>query len=597
MLTSSSQKISLSIAKNILMGFERHYQNIKSASIEAKRCFEEKEWEKIERDSKLRLNFYDEQVDDFCKKLSLELKKQTLYGAKAEFNESKSGNKFNSEFWKNTKNVYTELITSHKQPELAETFYNSVFCRIFSRNFYNNQFIYTKPCVSLNYIDMDEPVIDSYFVDNEQLNDKFKSILKNYQFKCEFGNLDQDVKRLQEQLFKQVPRLTSEVFEMQFISTPFIRGKCAYIVGKIVTQLHADIPVLIALLNDDERGLYVDSLLTDHGAISIVFSFSRSYFFITTDYPSAIVEYLKELLPGKTRAVLYSAIGLHKQGKTLLYRHFLKYSKITSEKLIIAPGIKGMVMSVFTFPMYPYVFKVINDRFAPPKMGTKEMVKDRYYFVKNHVRIGRLADTWEFSNVAFPLKDIDDTLLQELKKKAASNIEIEDDLLIVKHMYIENKMTPLNIYLETANKKQQNHIINDYGKAIDELINSNIFPGDMLTKNFGVTRQNRVVFYDYDEITLMNTPIFKKIPKAKTYEQEMASEPWYYVGQNDVFPEEFKYFILPDPYMKEVFNKKYKKLLDADYWVSVQEKIKQNGVMDYYPYGLDKRMCEIYQEK
>ena len=597
MLTSSSQKISLSIAKKILMGFERHYQNIKSASIEAKRCFEEKEWEKIERDSKLRLNFYDEQVDDFCKKLSLELKKQTLYGAKAEFNESKSGNKFNSEFWKNTKNVYTELITSHKQPELAETFYNSVFCRIFSRNFYNNQFIYTKPCVSLNYIDMDEPVIDSYFVVNEQLNDKFKSILKNYQFKCEFGNLDQDVKRLQEQLFKQVPRLTSEVFEMQFISTPFIRGKCAYIVGKIVTQLHADIPVLIALLNDDERGLYVDSLLTDHGAISIVFSFSRSYFFITTDYPSAIVEYLKELLPGKTRAVLYSAIGLHKQGKTLLYRHFLKYSKITSEKLIIAPGIKGMVMSVFTFPMYPYVFKVINDRFAPPKMGTKEMVKDRYYFVKNHVRIGRLADTWEFSNVAFPLKDIDDTLLQELKKKAASNIEIEDDLLIVKHMYIENKMTPLNIYLETANKKQQNHIINDYGKAIDELINSNIFPGDMLTKNFGVTRQNRVVFYDYDEITLMSTPIFKKIPKAKTYEQEMASEPWYYVGQNDVFPEEFKYFILPDPYMKEVFNKKYKKLLDADYWVSVQEKIKQNGVMDYYPYGLDKRMCEIYQEK
>ena len=597
MSSSSSQKISLSIAKKILRGFERHYENIKTASIEAKRCFENREWDKIERDSKLRLNFYDEQVDDFCKKLFAELKKQNLYDSKAKFNEIQGVEKFNSDFWKNTKNVYTELITSHKQPELAETFYNSVFCRIFSRNFYNNQFIYTKPCVSLNYIDMDEPVIDSYFVDNEQLHDTFASILKNYQFKCEFGNFDQDIDRLQEQLYRQVPRLSSEVFEMQFISTPFIRGTCAYIVGKIVTQLHPDIPVLIALLNDQEKGLYVDSLLTDVGAISIVFSFSRSYFFITTDYPSAIVEYLKELLPGKTRAVLYSAIGLHKQGKTLLYRHFLKYSKITSEKLIIAPGIKGMVMSVFTFPMYPYVFKVINDKFAPPKMGTKDMVKDRYYFVKNHVRIGRLADTWEFSNVAFPLKDIDDTLLQELKNKAGSNIEIEDDLLIIKHMYIENKMTPLNMYLETANKKQQNHVINDYGKAIDELINSNIFPGDMLTKNFGVTRQNRVVFYDYDEITLMSTPVFKKIPKAKTYEQEMASEPWYYVGQNDVFPEEFKYFMLPNPYLKEVFNKKYKKLLDADYWVSVQDKIKESGVMDYYPYGSEKRMCNIYKEK
>ena len=596
MLSSSSQKISLSIAKKILLGFEHHYQNIKSASIEAKRCFEEKEWEKIENDSKLRLNFYDEQVDVFCKNLSSELKKQTLYGAKAEFNETQKMDKFNSDFWKNTKHVYIELITSHKQPELAETFYNSVFCRIFSRSFYNNQYIFTKPCVSLNYIDMDEPVIDSYFVDDGQLKETLTSVLNNYKFSCKFGNLDQDIKRLQEQLIKQMPRLQSEVFELQFISTPFIRGKCAYIVGKIVTQLHSDVPVLIALLNDENKGLYVDSLLTDIGSISIIFSFSRSYFFITTDYPSAIVEYLKELLPGKTRAVLYSAIGLHKQGKTLLYRHFLKYSKITSEKLIIAPGIKGMVMSVFTFPMYPYVFKVINDQFAPPKMGTKEMVKDRYYFVKNHVRIGRLADTWEFSNVAFPLKDIDDALLKELEKKASSNIEIENDLLIIKHMYIENKMTPLNMYLETANKKQQNHIINDYGKAIDELINSNIFPGDMLTKNFGVTRQNRVVFYDYDEITLMSTPIFKKIPKAKTYEQEMASEPWYYVGQNDVFPEEFKYFMLPNPYMKEVFNKKYKKLLDADYWVSIQEKIKQNGVMDYYPYGSEKRMCEIYKD-
>ena len=596
MLSNSSQKLSLSIAKKILIGFEYHYQNIKSASIEAKRCFEEREWQKIEDDSKLRLNFYDEQVDYFCKKLSLELKKQTLYGAKAEFNESPSMEKFNSEFWKNTKHVYIELITEHKQPELAETFYNSVFCRIFSRSFYNNQFIFTRPCVSLNYIDMDEPVIDSYFVEDGQLSEAFTSILDSYNFKCEFGNLSQDIQRLKEQLYSQMPRLDSEVFEIQVISTPFIRGKCAYIVGKIVSQLHSDRPLLIALLNDEKKGLYVDSLLTEVGGISIVFSFSRSYFFITTDYPSAIVEYLKEILPGKTRAVLYSAIGLHKQGKTLLYRHFLKYSKITSEKLIIAPGIKGMVMSVFTFPMYPYVFKIINDRFAPPKMGTKEMVKDRYYFVKNHVRIGRLADTWEFSNVAFPLKDIDDALLVELKRKAGSNIEIEGDLLIIKHMYIENKMTPLNMYLETATKEQQTNIINDYGKAIDELINSNIFPGDMLTKNFGVTRQNRVVFYDYDEITLMSTPVFKKIPESKTYEQELASEPWYYVGQNDVFPEEFRYFMLPNPYMKEVFNRNYKKLLDANYWISIQEKIKNNGVMDYYPYGSEKRMSEIYGE-
>ena len=598
MFNDFSDTLSLTIAKKILGGFEQHYRNIKKASIEAKRCFEEREWVKIEKDSMRRLNFYDKQVNTFCKKLSIDLnlKKQSVYGAKTTLNQQTHLDKFNSEFWKRTKLAYIELITLHKQPELAETFYNSVFCRLFSRSFYNNQYIFTKPCVSLSYIDMDDPVIESFIVEQGQLKDTFTQILKSFSFNCKFGNLDQDIQRLQEQLYKQIARLKSQTFEIQVIKTPFIRGKAAYIVGKIISQLYPDQPLLIAILNDKKSGLYVDSLLTDTGSIAVVFSFSRSYFFITTDYPAAIVDYLKELMPAKTRAVLYSAIGLHKQGKTLLYRHFLKYSKITSEKLIIAPGIKGMVMTVFTFPMYPYVFKVINDKFAPPKMGTKEMVKERYYFVKNHVRVGRLADTWEFSNVAFPMKYVDDSLLEELKNKAGSNLEFEDDLLIVKHMYIENKMTPLNIYLETANKNQQTHIINDYGKAIDELINSNIFPGDMLTKNFGVTRHDRVVFYDYDEITLMSKPVFKKIPESKTYEEEMASEPWYYVGPNDVFPEEFQYFMLPSKHMKETFNAHYQKLLDAEYWGSIQENIKKNGVMDYYPYGSEKRMCEIYGE-
>ena len=413
MFNDFSDTLSLTIAKQILGGFEQHYRNIKKASIEAKRCFEEREWEKIEKDSKRRLNFYDKQVNTYCKKLSkdLNLKKQTVYGAKAEMGQQMHLDKFNSDFWKSTKLAYIELITQHKQPELAETFYNSVFCRMFARSFYNNQYIFTKPCVSLSYIDMDEPVVESFFIEQGQIKDAFTQILKSFSFNCKFGNLEQDIQRLQEQLFKQIPPLKSQTFEIQVIKTPFIRGKGAYIVGKIISQLYSDQPLLIALLNDKKSGLYVDSLLTDTGSISVVFSFSRSYFFITTDYPAAVVDYLKVMIPAKTRAVLYSAIGLHKQGKTLLYRHFLKYSRITSEKLIIAPGIKGMVMTVFTFPMYPYVFKVINDHFAPPKMGTKEMVKEKYYFVKNHIRVGRLADTWEFSNVAFPMKYIDDSLL------------------------------------------------------------------------------------------------------------------------------------------------------------------------------------------
>ena len=580
MQNSSTDSTSEDIAKTILGGFNQHYENIKSASIKAKEYFEKRQWGLIEQESKRRLNIYDQQVNLYCTELKAGLGQR----------EREPG------FWKSVKRYYVHLISNHKQPELAETFFNSVFCHLFERSFYNNQYIFTRPSVSITHIDMDEPVIDSYIVRNGDLEEVCSQILKSYSFACEFEDLDRDVFRLKEQLFQQFEHIQTELFEIQVINAVFIRGKGAYIVGNIITELHSNRPILIALLNEENRGIFVDSLVTDLRSISSIFSFSRSYFFIDTDYPSAIVEYLRTAIPGKTRADLYSLIGLHKHGKTLLYRHFLRYSKVTKEKLIVAPGIKGMVMSVFTFPMFPFVFKMINDHFTPPKMGTRKMVQDKYYFVKNHVRIGRLADTWEFSDVAFPLKDIEDTLLEELKAKAPSNIEIEGDLLIIKHMYIENKMTPLNLYLETATDEQQEHIINDYGLAIDELINSNIFPGDMLTKNFGVTRQNRVVFYDYDEITLMSKPNFRKIPEPKTYEQEMASEPWYYVAHDDVFPEEFKYFMFPNLKMKKMFNRNYKKLLDADYWCSIQKKIEKNVVMDYYPYGQEKRMCVIYAE-
>jgi len=449
------------VALSILDGFNQHYENIKKASISAKEYFQQCKWDLITKESKSRLSFYDNQVARYSQELNKHIEQK----------------KMEASFWRSVKRYYIHLISIHKQPELAETFFNSIFCNLFERNFYNNQYIFTKPCVSINYIDMDDPVVSSYIV-RDNLKDVFREILKDQKFSCKFENLERDVLRLEEQIYHRFTYVKSILFEIQIIKSLFIRGKGAYIVGNIITGSHPNRPILIALLNDKNRGIFVDSLVNEFTNIASIFSFSRSYFFVYTEYPSAIVEYLRTAIPGKTRADLYSIIGLHKHGKTLLYRHFLKYSKITKEKLTTAPGIKGMVMSVFTFPMFPFVFKMINDKFVAPKTGNRKMVKDKYYFVKNHVRIGRLADTWEFSDVAFPIKDIENSLLEELKDKAPSNIEIDKDkdLLIIKHVYIENKMKPLNIYLESATDIQKANVIKDYGRAIDDLINSNIFP-------------------------------------------------------------------------------------------------------------------------
>ena len=579
MNTQLANNLPSATAKRILTGFETHYRVFQQASVQAKSRFEKCQWQQLLDDYKARLYFYDKQVKQFCAELSKEIDTEL----------------FDEQIWIATKQAYINLSSHHKQPELAETFYNSVFCLLFDKRFYNNNFIFVRPGISTTFIDMDEPIIRSYYINNQQLEQTLAEVFAGCDFAAPYQDLERDISRVKEQLSKQLNLAEDEVFEIQLIDSTFFRRKAAYLIGKVVMKNNQIHPLLIALLNDEDSGIYVDALLTDVSSIAVVFSFSRSYFFVESDYPAAVVDFLKAILPAKTKAELYSSIGLHKQGKTLLYRSFLKYSRSTGEKLMLAPGIKGMVMTVFTFPMFPYVFKVINDNFAPPKMTTKQQVRDKYFFVKNHCKVGRMADTWEFSNVAFPIRDLDEDLLEELKNKVGSSISIEGDLLIVKHLYMENKMTPLNIYMQNANEQELEHIVNDYGKAIDELINADIFPGDMLTKNFGVTRQNRVVFYDYDEITTMDQPVFRKIPQARNDEEEMAAEPWYYVGPDDVFPEEFKLFMFNQNSSKKIFNQSYQKLLDSEYWKSVQTNIQNGDVVDYYPYQQQHRMCEIYQ--
>ena len=248
-----------------------------------------------------------------------------------------------------------------------------------------------------------------------------------------------------------------------------------------------------------------------------------------------------------------------------------------------------MVMSVFTLPSYPYVFKVIKDHFAPPKQIDRATVKKKYQMVKMHDRVGRMADTLEFSHVAFPVSRFSDDLLEELKQEIASSMHIEGGFVIIRHLYIERRMVPFNIYLDHANDEMLDRGVISYGNAIKEMIAANIFPGDMLLKNFGVTRQNRVVFYDYDEICLMDEINIRSMPRARNPEEEMASEPWFHVAENDFFPEQFEFFVVNHPKVRTRFLAHHPELLQPAYWKKVQNDILQNKRYDVFPYYQHKR--------
>jgi isocitrate dehydrogenase kinase/phosphatase len=321
----------------------------------------------------------------------------------------------------------------------------------------------------------------------------------------------------------------------------------------------------------------------------MIFSFTRSYFMVEASVPSRIVYFLKTLMPHKELAELYNAIGLNKHGKTEFYRSFVNHLARSADQFIVAPGIKGMVMSVFTLPSYDIVFKVIKDHFDPPKDMTQETVREKYRLVSRHDRVGRMADTQEYSYFHFPRHRFSKELLNELKEVAPSLLEITADEIIIRHLYTERKMIPLNLYLTQATEEETEEVMDEYGNAIKQIASANIFPGDMLLKNFGVTRHGRVVFYDYDEICFLSECHFRKIPEPRTEEEALSSQPWYSVGPNDIFPEEFRLFFTGNPAAKRLFEKHHSDLYQAEFWQSLQQNIAAGKVEDMFPYRRKKR--------
>jgi len=562
------------IAEAILEGFERHYRLFREISEGAQARFEAADWPAVQGAARARIGFYDTRVGE------------TVALLQREFHLRDPGDIL----WRRIKVEYLRLLPQLNQPELAETFYNSVFCRLFDRHYYNNSYIFVWPLISTEHLEAQVPIFRPYYPARDGFTRIIFRILRDMGFKRPFRDLRCDIRCLLLAIRTRFPtnRAIHQNFQLAVLCSPFYRNKGAYIIGKAINGAD-QIPFAIPILNDERNGLYIDSLLTGSDEISDVFSFSRAYFMVDTEAPAAVVDFLRPLMPRKGKAELYTAIGLQKFGKAEFYRDFLKHLRYSSDDFVVAPGIRGMVMCVFTQPSFPFVFKLIKDRFPPPKEMTREGVKEKYQLVKMHDRVGRMADSWEYSHVAFPLERFSPELRELLETECAESIELVGDQLIIKHLYIERRMSPLNLYLHGADDEDVRHAIREYGDAIKQLAAANIFPGDFLFKNFGVTRRGRVVFYDYDELCYLTECNFRYIPEAPYPEMEMSDEPWYTPGPDDVFPEEFETFLLTDPRIRQVFLELHSELLDPAWWRERQEHIRAGHLEDVFPYAAERR--------
>jgi isocitrate dehydrogenase kinase/phosphatase len=560
-------------ANRIFEGFEEYVARFRAINQRAPLRFEEQDWLGMQSDAVERLRLYTIVVDRVMESIS------HLLGRRAD----------DPLVWVAVKAVYSGLISDRQDWELAETFYNSVTRRVFGT---------VGVAEHIEFVDSDfdtppSPSHDPVYLTFDRRDSTtllVADILGAFGHSVPYARLEADAAAVADRIDTRLdePGALATVGKAEIVRSVFYRGQSAYLVGLLYAGSHR-IPLIIALSNGED-GIFVDAVLLTENEASIVFSFTRSYFHVDVARPYDLVRFLRRLMPRKRVAEIYIAIGQNKHGKTELYRDLLRHLRSTEERFEPAPGTRGLVMIVFTMPGYEDVFKVIRDTFPPPKRTTRRSVMGKYRMVFQHDRAGRLMDVQDFQHLQFHRSRFSEVVLEELLSDAAGTVRLEGDSVVISHVYVERRVVPLDVYVREASPPAAADAVIDFGQAIKDLASTNIFPGDLLLKNFGVTRHGRVVFYDYDELSPLTEVNFRELPAARDETEALATDPWFPVGDRDVFPEEHQSFLGLTSELRQVFLDHHADLFSVEAWHEIQDRIRSGEMMEVFPYRQHARL-------
>jgi isocitrate dehydrogenase kinase/phosphatase len=536
--------------------------------------FVNRDWAGMHDDAQKRLDLYAKALDRVV---------AAIEGALASRARDKS-------LWRSLKSTYSRRVQGRVELDLAETFFNSLTRRLFSTVGVDPEIEFvasdSAPAGSIDVA----AVCRSFAPSGEAEADRIREILRSYGFAAPYRDLDGDsdlvAGALEAHLRESGGPPVPDRIEM--LRPVFYRGRGAFLVGRAHCGLDVH-PFVLALLNSEE-GLLVDAVLSSPDEVSILFSFTRSYFHVEIERHREVVQFLRSIMPKKPVSELYISMGWNKHGKTLLYRELLQHLARSDDRFETARGDPGMVMIVFTLPSHDMVYKIIRDEFALPKSTTRRQVEERYRLVFTHDRAGRLVDAQEFEHLQFPASRFTPELLEELLRDAGRSVTREGDRVVISHLYAERRIRPLNLYLAETSPARAADAVLDYGQAIKDLAAANIFPGDFLLKNFGVTRHDRVVFYDYDELCLLTECRFRRIPESRIDADDLESEPWFPVADSDVFPEEFPRFLQLRGPLLDTFLAWHSDLFGEAFWREMQERHRAGDVPEIPPYRADRRL-------
>ena len=473
-------------ARHTVEAFARYNAEFRAITRRAPLRFDSRDLRASQQDAIERIGLYERFVN------------QTV----AELRERLGSRSLERPLWRRIRGAFAARITEQPDPEFTKTFFSSISRRVFGT-------VGVAPDVEFVATDLD-PLADIHtsvgtntYLNHGSLSLLFEDLLGDLRFRSPWRDLDGSIAHVTAEVRSHL-RSRGElaaVQKVEVIRPVFYQVSRAYVVGRIVGR-GLLLPLVIALKNS-ESGVLVDAVMLAEDDVSIVFSFTRSYFHVDLERVAEAVVFLKSIMPRKPVSELFTVLGRARQGKTERYRELMRHLEHTGDLFEHAPGVRGLVMVCFTLPSFGVVFKVIRDRFPHPK-----------------------------------------TVLREEAERA----------------------------------------VLDYGQCIRDLAYTNIFPGDLLLKNFGVTRHGRVIFYDYDELCRVTDCNFRDLPRAESHEDEMRAEPWFYVGESDVFPESFLSFLAFNDAQREALLRLHGEILTAGFWRAVQQRLAQGEVLEVLPY-------------
>ncbi len=562
-----AQRLTRALCRLILRGFREARKSSVAITRGARGRFESRDWRGNQEAIGSRLDLYRRVVDEVCRQIQGEL-----------------GPNADRELWAQVKDRFAQSVADSDVEELAQTFFNSV-TRILLGTVgvdRRTEFVWFEPEIPLT--GAETPVFVAYHY-TLTIASTIRRILDDNAFGVPYEDEGRDARRVATALEAHLTEIwgSSHFDAIELVEDVFYRSKAAYLIGR-VRRVDRIIPFILPLLNE-ERGIRVDAaILVEEDAHSL-FSLTRNYFFVEVKRPGELVGFLRSILPAKPVAELYIALGFVKHGKTVMYRDLNRHLRYSTDKFEVAKGTKGMVMVVFTLPSYPLVFKVIRDTFDAPKDTTADRVKERYRLVSRQDRVGRLIDTQSFENLSFDRDRFGPDLLEELTTKASRSVTVAAREVVFRHVFVERRVEPLDVFLRESSAQRAQAAFLDMGQAIKDLAAANIFCGDLLMKNFGVTWHGRVVFYDYDELSLLEEIRFRRLPEPTDDDLYYGGDQVaFHVGKNDVFPEEFSTFLVPDPNLRGPFVERHGELFTVEFWQETKERISRGEAINFFPY-------------